>query len=94
MTELWDEIHGFSSPSEYARFVRYLEGQVLSGAAKEIAPDPEYGAGEIYGGRWFQHSESGEIWRLVSPDPPFHGLWEPVCRPPVVPATRPPSPGG
>ncbi len=32
----------------------------------------------IYGGRWFQDIETGAIWRLVQPDPPFRGLWEPV----------------
>lgn len=26
--------------------------------------------------RWFQCKQCGETWRLVSPDPPFAGLWE------------------
>ena len=78
MSGPWDEIHGFASPSEYARFVLYLEGQVASGAATEVPADQEYGRGEIYGGRWFQDAESREVWRLIPPDPPFRGLWEPV----------------
>lgn len=75
---IWEEIHGFSSPSEYHRFVNYIEGQTQAGHAKEIEPDPDYGRGEIYGGRWFEDVESGEVWRLVPPDFPFKGLWEPV----------------
>ena len=74
----WEEIHGFISPEEYKRFVQYLEAQIASGVAKERAADPLYGKGMIYGGRWFQHIETGAIWRLVPPDPPFRGLWEPV----------------
>jgi len=76
----WEEIHGFSGPGESERFVRYIHGQVASGHADEVEADGEYGRGEIYGGRWFKDRETGQIWRLVPPDPPFRGLWEPVLR--------------
>jgi hypothetical protein len=76
---VWDEIHGFASPGEYKRFVQYIEGQVASGVAKEQPTDPLYGKGMIYGGRWFQDVTTGAIWRLVAPDPPFLGLWEPIA---------------
>ena len=74
----WEEIHGFTSPSEYERFSKYISNQVKLGQVEEITPDPEYGPGEIYGGMWFRELASGEIWRLVPPDYPFKGLWEPV----------------
>ncbi len=74
----WEEIRGFATPGEYSRFVRYLEEQVSAGQAEEIPADPGYGPGQIYGGRWFLDPESGEVWRLVPPDFPFKGLWEPV----------------
>lgn len=74
----WEEIHGFQSPSEYGRFVQYLEGQIIDGYIEEIAANPAYGRGEIYGGRWFRNLQTGEIWRLVPPDFPFRGMWEPV----------------
>ena len=74
----WEEIHGFRSPAEYARFVHYLEAQIEAGDAEEAPVDPSYGRGEIYGGRWFRDQQTGETWRLVPPDPPFTGLWEPV----------------
>ena len=77
---VWEEIHGFESPGEYDRFVRYIENQVKSGHAREVAVDPDYGRGEIYGGRWFEDLDAGAVWRLVPPDFPFRGLWEPVKR--------------
>ncbi len=75
---MWEEIHGFVSPGEFRRFVNYIVGQVGSGIAEEIKPDLNYGRGEIYGGRWFRDCETGDVWRLVDPDIPFKGLWEPV----------------
>lgn len=77
---VWEEIHGFSSPNEYDRFIKYIEAQVGQGQAEEILPDPCYAAGEIYGGRWFKDRYSDQVWRLVAPDFPFKGLWEPVKR--------------
>lgn len=77
-TTVWEEIHGFASPGEFSRFVQYIDGQVRTGHARELVPDPNYGRGEIFGGRWFEDVESGEVWRLVPPDIPFKGLWEPV----------------
>jgi hypothetical protein len=75
---MWEEIHGFESPGEYNTFVRYIESLVKSREIEEVDPDPTYGRGEIYGGRWFKDLETEEVWRLVPPDFPFRGLWEPV----------------
>ena len=75
---VWEEIHGFASPGEYNRFVRYIEEQVSSGIVRERSVDPLYRKGTIAGGRWFQDVETGAVWRLVAPDFPFRGLWEPV----------------
>ena len=73
-----NEIHGFESPGEYDRFVAYVQDSLTSGDLEEITPDPDYGPGLIYGGRWFRDKHTGNIWRLVPPDFPFRGLWEPV----------------
>ena len=75
---IWEEIHGFQTPGEYQRFVEYIARQTAAGLARELTVDPRYGRGEVYGGLWFQDLESGEVWRLVPPDPPFTGLWERV----------------
>jgi hypothetical protein len=77
----WYEIHGFASPIEFDRFVEYLRREVAAGYAEEVATQEDYGRGEIYGGSWYRDGETGEIWRLVPPDPPFHGLWERVSLP-------------
>ena len=60
--------------------VRYIEDQVSAGITRECDVDPRYGKGMIFGGRWFEDIETREIWRLVPPDFPFRGLWEPVIR--------------
>ena len=74
----WEEIHGFSSLSEYKKFVQYIEKQINDGYVLEKSPDMKYGYGEIYGGRWFENINSGDVWRLVPPDFPFRGVWEPI----------------
>jgi len=74
----WEEIHGFISPGEYARFIDYIERQVALSQAEEVPVDYEYCDGEICGGRWFKDADSGQVWRLIAPDFPFRGLWEPV----------------
>jgi hypothetical protein len=76
----WEEIHGFHSQAEYDRFVKYIEDQVSTGIARERDIDPRYEKGRIFGGRWFEDLRTQEIWRLVAPDFPFRGLWEPVVR--------------
>lgn len=76
----WNEIHGFISPGEYRSFEDFLDKHVKAGDLEEVPVDPKYGPGEIYGGRWFRDSRTGETWRLVPPDYPFKGLWEPVKR--------------
>ncbi len=72
----WEKIGGFESPGEYEQFVRYIEAQLAAGIAEEVPVDPDHGPGELYGGRWFRSVDTGEVWRLVPPDPPFRGLWE------------------
>ncbi|CCH48760.1 protein of unknown function [Pseudodesulfovibrio piezophilus C1TLV30] len=75
---MWEEIHGFISPSEYKRFLQFIHDQVVLGRVVEIVVDPDYCEGMICGGRWFQDPSSGEVWRLIEPDFPFKGLWERV----------------
>jgi hypothetical protein len=73
---IWTELHGFASPGEFDRFATHIDQLVASGEVREIEVDGNYGRGEIYGGRWFMHVDTGSCWRLVPPDPPFRGLWE------------------
>lgn len=76
----WQQIHGFATPGEYDRFVEFIEEQIASGRVEEVPVDMSYGRGEIYGGKWYRSSGTKDVWRLVPPDPPFYGLWEPIVR--------------
>lgn len=79
MIEL-EEIDTFSSPGEFRRFERFLEEGIASGELQQVATDPGYHEGEIYGGRWFRLVRDGTVWRLVEPDPPFSGTFERVIQ--------------
>jgi hypothetical protein len=78
MTECpWERISKFSSPDEYDRFVAWIDGAVSTGDAIEEAVAKRY-AGDNLNERWFRHPGTGVIWRLVAPDAPFYGVFEPV----------------
>ena len=72
------EVNGFYDYDEYTRFCHMIEGFVTNKLLVEVPVDPDYHEGMIYGGRWFRCCECGKIWRLIPPDYPFKGLWEPV----------------
>ena len=74
--KFWEEIHGFRTLDEYDVFECQIENLLQSGKISEVPADPDYGYGEIYGGRWFLNLENKQKWRLVPPDFPFRGLWE------------------
>ena len=75
--EGWDEIHGFSSPGEYQRFMTWLAEAVEEGALVEIEVDEPYSGSWMFDERWFR-SGSGQVWRLVAPDAPFRGVFAQV----------------
>ena len=75
----WEEIHGFESPGEYQRFCAWLDSQLRA----EIIESVPVGLSKLrvpygFNEKWFKCKESGEIWRLVAPEAPFHGSWEEV----------------
>jgi hypothetical protein len=70
------EIHGFNSPTHFDEFCRRIEAAIEAG---ELTPTP---VGERYGSVMFEETwyqdRRGQIWRLVSPEFPFKGIFEPV----------------
>lgn len=72
----WESIHGFESPREYARFCAWIAAQVDAGEFEQV-PVSEPSSDLIFGveERWYRCKTSGEVWRLVAPEPPFRGLW-------------------
>lgn len=75
---IWHEIDEFKTPEEYDRFQQKINELVNLGEIREIPVSPDCGPGEIYGGRWFLNQQTEQVWRLVAPDFPFRGLWEPL----------------
>ena len=58
---IWEEIHGFTNPGEYGRFLEFMRGQAASGHAEEVEADEHYGQGGIYGDSWFKDTKTGEV---------------------------------
>jgi hypothetical protein len=75
--EEWDEIHGFVSPGEFARFLSWIEDVLADGLLREVAVEQRYAHATVFEERWFR-ATSGEIWRVVAPDPPFMGVFEKI----------------
>ena len=66
----WKRIGNFGSLRERDRFVAWMQGQITDGIAEEI--DAPADAGE----RWFRHTPTGSLWRLVSDENPYGpGFW-------------------
>jgi hypothetical protein len=70
------EIHGFGSPQHFSEFQGQLEDAVLAGELAPVDVEDRYGS-LMFEEKWYRLS-SGEIWRLVSPDFPFKGVFRRV----------------
>lgn len=66
---------------EYARFLRWLEQHLASGALVEVSQQQPYSQHYPYL-RFFRHVATGQIWQLAGPDGPMSGHFIPVDRPP------------
>jgi len=74
----WEKISDFRSYSEFERFVEWMDEQVESAVAVELPVERPYIGATTFREKWFRHTATGMTWRLVSPDPPFTGVFEPV----------------
>ncbi len=78
-TAEWEPIGGFTSRLEYERFVRWLDEQLADGrAVEEPVGTPRYAGGTAFAERWLRQPGARGPWRLVEPDAPFRGVFEPV----------------
>jgi hypothetical protein len=73
----WTPIDGFGSEVEYERFRARILEQVKSGLAKEERVKNRY-SGIDWDEHWYRCATTKQTWRLVAPDPPFNGVFEPV----------------
>ena len=79
----WDRIGEFLSRAEFDRFVTWISNQVVEGEAKEIPIAHPFLNATSFTEKWYRHIGSGDVWRLVWPDGPFHGLFEKVSQNPM-----------
>lgn len=75
----WVEIHGFRGWPEFDKFTVWADEQVKAGVAIEVPVEKFYSGSSIIEQKWLRHVLSGQVWRLVWPDPPFEGVFEPVA---------------
>lgn len=74
MNKSWFKIKEFQSFSEFNSFVDWINDQIKLGNAEECKVTRQFYTNE----KWYRHIKSGQLWRLVWPDLPFKGIFEPV----------------
>jgi len=72
----WVAVVAFSSFEDYERLRRSITGQVKGGEAEERRVRKPYSGLETLDEHWYRCRATGDIWRLVAPDPPFPGIFE------------------
>ena len=73
-----ERIQGFRSPGEVKRFEDFLDQCLRNGALEEGAVREPFSGSDLWKERWFRRPGTDDWWRLVLPDPPFTGVFEPV----------------
>jgi hypothetical protein len=63
---------------EFDRFVEWMNEQVRERISEEIIVQKPLLSRSTFGEKWYRHIESGEVYRLAWPDPPFTGLFKKV----------------
>ena len=74
----WEPIQPFQSLHEYEEFLQSVNGQVESGLVRPVPLDPKQAWGTAWDEHWYECLGTGEIWRLVAPDPPFRGVFKKI----------------
>jgi hypothetical protein len=74
----WERISDFDGWVEFERFETWLRNQTIDGDVAEIPVLKSYNEICNFQEKWFIYKPSGQIWRLVWPEPPFAGLFEKV----------------
>ena len=74
----WEPIDGFRSPGEFERFEGWLADRVADGTAARIPVDRARKDANPLFEEWYRCTETGQVWRLLRPDPPSRGSFVPV----------------
>lgn len=75
----WEKIKDFRSIIEFRRFEEWMNDQIRTGSAREIEVVFPYAEAPSFYQKWFEHCDTQTVWRLVWPDPPFPGVFEPIA---------------
>jgi hypothetical protein len=67
------EIHAFASQQHFRAFQQLLEDAVEAGDVSRVDVGDRYGS-QMFQEEWYRLT-SGDVWRLVSPDFPFKGVF-------------------
>jgi hypothetical protein len=71
----WETIVGFQSPGEYERFRDWIAGRVSDGDAEPVPVDSGWRDADSRFEDWYRCPDTGEVWSLKHPDPPFRGAF-------------------
>ena len=74
----WEMIDGFKSLEDYERLRDSVTEQVRLGQADERRVSKPYSGLKTIDEHWYKCRVTGEIWRLIAPDPPFPGIFDKV----------------
>jgi hypothetical protein len=74
----WEPVEGFRSPAEFERFQRWISRFVDDGAAERVPVDSSWKDANPLFEEWYRCAETGQVWRLLLPDPPSRGAFVPV----------------
>jgi len=74
----WQVVDGFKSLADYESLRDSVREQVRLGQADERRVAKPYSGLKTIDERWYKCKATGEIWRMIAPDPPFPGIFEKV----------------
>lgn len=74
----WEVVDGFGSLAEYERLRDVVTEQVKKGQADERRVATPYSGLNTLDEHWYRCKATGEIWRMIAPDPPFPGIFDRV----------------
>jgi len=57
--------------------MRWIDQQVAAGAAERVPVTAPWMGANTHVEHWIRDRDAGTVWRIVEPDPPARGLFEP-----------------
>ena len=72
----WTAVDGFESFADYEMVRASINDQIKAGLVDERRVGKPYSGLETLDERWYKCRATGQIWRLIAPDPPFQGIFE------------------